>query len=445
MASFSAMLRSLGALVALLLLAPAAAHARAGDPDRGFAQRGTLTLKATDADASGSAVKVIAGHKVLAGGSAGGKLVVLRLRASGALDSGFGVGGQVVPALPGSSLEGVRSLATFRDGRIVAAATLQPDSGSTQIALVRLLPNGEIDPSFGAGLGYVITGPAGSRLGSMVMDRNGNILIAAGYASAAGETPYVMRLAPDGTPDATFGSGGTVDGAGLGLTGRATGVLVKPDGTVVFCVGAGGERSGPSTFTVVRLLVNGAPDPGFGGTGVVSMPLTPFSGQGAGAAAVRGGPASTLLVAGTDVTPKGSLRGVVLRMKSDGTLDARFGHNGIARIARAGRNLRVTAMTRDAHGRIVLTGAGEPPDSLLVRLRASGRRDSTFGNGGLTYPKLGRPPGGDPVYTSLDGIDADGSKVLLAGSAAGPGPLTRTLGGATTFGGRFALTVSRLG
>jgi uncharacterized delta-60 repeat protein len=444
MASFTAMLRPLGAFAALLLLAPAAAQARAGDPDRGFAQGGTLTLKATGADAVGGAVKVIAGHKVLAGGSAAGKLVVLRLRKSGALDSGFGAGGQVVPALPGTSLDGVRALATFRDGRIVAAATLQPASGGTQIALLRLLPNGEIDPSFGAGLGYVVTGRAGSQLGSMVMDRNGDILIAAGYASGAGEIPYVMRLAPDGTPDPTFGTGGIVDGAGLGLAGRATGVLAKPDGTVVFCVGAGGDRVGPATFTVVRLLVNGALDPGFAGTGVVTLALTPFAGQGAGAAAVRGGPASTLLVAGTDVTAKGSLRGVVLRLKPDGTLDSRFGTHGISRVARAGRNLRVTAMTRDAQARIVLTGAGEPPDSLLVRLRASGRRDSTFGNGGLTYPKLGRPPGGDPVFTSLDAIDADGSKVVLAGAAAGSGPLTRTLGGSTVFGGRFALTVSRL-
>jgi uncharacterized delta-60 repeat protein len=278
----------------------------------------------------------------------------------------------------------------------------------------------------------------------MVMDRNGDILIAAGYSSPAGENPYVMRLLPDGTPDATFGSNGVVDASGLGISGRATGVFVKPDGTVVFCVGAGAERSGPATFTIVRLLVNGALDPAFAGTGVVTLPLTPFAGQGAGAATVRGGPSTTLLVAGTDVTAKGSLRGVVLRLKADGSLDPRFGRQGISRIARAGRNLRVTAMTRDAHGRIVLTGAGEPPDSLLVRLRADGKRDRTFGNGGLTYPKLGRPPGGDPVFTSIDGIDADGSKVVLAGAAAGPGPLVRSLAGPTTFGGRFALTVSRL-
>ena len=86
-----------------------------------------MTLRATEADAVGGAVKVISGNRVLAGGSAGGQLVVVRLRPSGSLDSRFGTGGQVVPALPGTSLDGVRALATFRDGRIVAAGTLRLD------------------------------------------------------------------------------------------------------------------------------------------------------------------------------------------------------------------------------------------------------------------------------------------------------------------------------
>jgi uncharacterized delta-60 repeat protein len=437
------MLRTLSALLALLLLSPAATLARAGDPDRGFAHRGTLTLKATAADAVGGAVKVISGHRVLAGGAAAGKLVVLRVRRSGALDSGFGSRGQVVPELPGTTLDGVRALATFRDGRIVAAATLQAADGA-HVALVRFLPTGEIDPSFGGGLGYVLTGPAGATLGSMTMDRNGFIYIAAGRPNGAGEVPYVQRLAPDGSPDATFGSGSMVDGAALGLAGRATGALVRPDGTATVSIGAGGDRTGPATFTLVRLLANGTLDPGFGGTGIVSLALTPFSGLGAGAIAVRGGPSNSILVAGTDVTEKGTLRGVVLRLLATGALDKRFGRDGIARISRAGRDLRVTAFTRDARGRIVVAGTGDPPDSLLFRLRASGRRDRSFGNHGLTYPRLGQPPEGKPVYTSLDAIDADGSKTVLAGAAAGPGALTRSLGGPATYAGRFALTLSRL-
>src|SRR3954471_14569040 len=115
--------------LALLLALPGTAFAGAGDADRGFGHRGTVTLKATDADAVGFAVKVVSGNRVLAGGAAGGQLVVLKLRASGTLDSSFGTRGQVVPALPGTSLEGVKAIQTFRDGRIVAAGTLRLPGG----------------------------------------------------------------------------------------------------------------------------------------------------------------------------------------------------------------------------------------------------------------------------------------------------------------------------
>ena len=37
--------------LAALALAPATAHARPGDPDRDFGRRGTVTLRATGADA----------------------------------------------------------------------------------------------------------------------------------------------------------------------------------------------------------------------------------------------------------------------------------------------------------------------------------------------------------------------------------------------------------
>src|SRR5689334_6953748 len=91
--------------VLALLALPASAHAAAGDPDRVFGRNGTVTLRATGADAVGYAVKTISGNRVLAGGAAGGQLFVLKLRASGSLDSSFGTRGQVVPALPGTSLD----------------------------------------------------------------------------------------------------------------------------------------------------------------------------------------------------------------------------------------------------------------------------------------------------------------------------------------------------
>lgn len=420
------MIRALTVL-ALLLALPTAAHAAAGDPDRDFGRRGTVTLKATDADAVGHAVKVVSGNRVIAGGAAAGQLVLVKLRASGSLDSTFGTRGQVVPALPGTSLDGVKGIQIVRDGRIVASGTLRLADGSTRFVTLRLLPSGEVDPSFGAGLGYVLSGPSDAELGAMAMDRNGVVYL----GGSSGGAPFLMRLLGDGTVDPAFAN------PALGLTGKVTSLLLRADGTVTYTV-----ATGAASFTVVKLNALGAPDPTWGGTGVITHPLGPGAAPGIGAAAVRQGPSNTTLVAGTDLTATGSPRGSVLRLNPNGTVDTRFGSNGVARISRSDREIRITSMVRDGAGRIVLAGTGRVPDSLLVRLRANGARDKAYGSGGLTYPVLGQPPGGTPVYTRFDAIDIAGSKAVVAGSAAGPGTLVRSFGG-TTYTGRFALTVSR--
>jgi uncharacterized delta-60 repeat protein len=436
------MTRMLVALLAVALLIPAAAQAKAGQADRRFGSNGTQTLNAPGADAVGGAVLAISHDRLLAGGAAAGKFVVLRLHSrSGRLDNNFGDRGQFVPELPGTTLDGVRALATFRDGRIVAAGTLNVNGGASQMVAVRLLPNGEVDPSFGGGLGYVVAGPAGSVLGSMAMDVNGNIVLA---GARPGEVPVIIRLLADGTPDPAFGSGGTVDGAALGLSGRATGVLARPDGTVIFTVGAAPGHTGSSTFVVVRLLVTGAPDPGFGGTGVQSFTREPVTtGDGLGAAALALGPSGRLLVAGTELSAGGTQQTLVTRVRGNGALDTRFGTHGFARFARAGRNLRATSLARDSAGRILVAGIARSPRSMIARLRPGGKRDRRFGTRGVTFPVLGRPGGGDPVWTSFEGVDAIGGRAVIVGAAAGPGPLIRSLTG-TTYAGHFALTVSRV-
>jgi uncharacterized delta-60 repeat protein len=277
----------------------------------------------------------------------------------------------------------------------------------------------------------------------MTMDTNGNVILG---GSRPGEVPIVIRLLADGSPDLTFGSGSTFDGAAAGLSGRVTGLLVRREGTLTFTVGGGPSGVYPATFTVARVGVTGALDLawGGGGTGITTIALGPGQAAGIGAAAIRQGPSGSTLVAGTDLTAAGTPRGAVIRLRTDGVPDTRFGSHGVARVARAGREIRIKAMVRDSTGRILLAGSGQPPEGLVLRLRANGKRDTTFGNNGITYPLLGRPPGGDPIYTTLDAIDANGARAIIAGSAAGPGQLIRGGAAGTLYTGRFAFTVSKL-
>src|SRR3954471_1986394 len=441
----TAMTRTLLAVLAALLPAPASAQARAGQADTHFATRGTQTLNARGADAVGGAVMVLPRGRMLAGGAAAGKLLVLRLHStSGKLDNDFGDRGQFVPELPGTTLDGVRALARFRDGRIVAAGTLNVNGGASRMAGARLLPNREVDPSFGAGRGYVLAGPAGSVLGAMSMDSSGNIVLAGARTNGDGsETPLIARLLPDGTPDTAFATGGVLDGATLGLTNRATAVLARPDGTIVLAIGAAPGHTGPATFQVVRLLVTGAPDPGFGAGGIVNVVLGAGRGDGVGADALNIGPSGTLLVGGTGLSDRGSQQANVIRLRPGGALDKRFPTRGDARVARARRNLRVNSIARDAVGRILIAGTARAPGSLVARLRPGGRRDTRFGTHGVTFPALGLPGGGTPVYSTIAAVDSVGTHAVLAGTAAGPGELIRT-GSGTTYHGHFVLTVARL-
>jgi hypothetical protein len=167
------------------------------------------------------------------------------------------------------------------------------------------------------------------------------------------------------------------------------------------------------------------------------------TGDGRGAAALALGPSATLGVAGTELSAGGTQQTIVTRVRGNGALDTRFGTHGFARIARAGRNLRATSLARDSAGRILVAGIARSPRAMIARLRPGGKRDKHFGTRGVTFPVLGRPGGGDPVWTSFEGVDAIGGRAIIVGTAAGPGPLVRSLSG-TTYAGHFALTVSRL-
>jgi uncharacterized delta-60 repeat protein len=434
------------ALIALSLALPAAAATAAvpGHADRSFGRGGAATFTATAGDAVGGAVRATGGGGVLAGGGSAGRFEIVHLRRNGTFDRGFGRRGRVFPKLPGVSPDGVRGIAVFRDGRILAAGTLVV-GGVARFAVVRLLPRGEVDPAFGGGAGYVLAGPPGATLTAMAMDAEGNLVLAGGRAAGGGaEVPVVVRLLFDGTPDPTFGASGTFDGAALGLSGRANAVLIGAGGSVAFTAGVARASLGASTFTAVRLTAAGAPDPTFAGTGVVSVALSPTSGLGLGADAIAPATGARLLVAGTDGPVGGGERAAVLRLLPNGALDPRFGRGGIVRIARRNDPMHVLAMTRMPRGRIALVGSARAPAGLAIRLRADGRRDRGFGADGLAFPVLGRPPDSPHrAYSELDAVDAARNRLVTAGSVAGAATLIRTPTG-ISYLGRFGFTVGRL-
>ena len=170
--------RGLEAPMTRILAALAAAAARCPPPRRRaratrtarFGRRGTVTLKATGRRRGRRRGQGRLRQPRARGRRApAGQLVVVKLRATGSLDT------RVRHARPGRP-RAARHVAgrRARDRRRSATGGSSPPArcawptASTRFVALRLLPTGEIDPSFGAGLGYVLAGPAGAELGAMV-------------------------------------------------------------------------------------------------------------------------------------------------------------------------------------------------------------------------------------------------------------------------------------
>jgi uncharacterized delta-60 repeat protein len=141
----------------------------------------------------------------------------------------------------------------------------------------------------------------------------------------------------------------------------------------------------------------------FGGDGKVTTDVTRgFD----GATDIALQPDGKLVVAGEADNKFG-----LARYRPDGTLDRSFGHGGTVITDVATGNDWITAVAIQANGKIVAAGDVFRHGDLtlaLVRYRANGRLDPTFGRGGMVI-------GGTPRYDPDIVIQATG-KILIAGS-----------------------------
>jgi uncharacterized delta-60 repeat protein len=120
------------------------------------------------------------------------------------------------------------------DGRIVAAGHVNPGG----FALLRLMANGTPDPSFGVG-GTVVTnfglGPTNGEARALILQPDGR-LVAAGfrYGAPPNVTDVAMaRYLPDGALDTSFGSAGTVVTTVAQRAFEATALALRTDGRLV--------------------------------------------------------------------------------------------------------------------------------------------------------------------------------------------------------------------
>lgn len=208
----------------------------------------------------------------------GVQFALARYMPNGSLDTTFGTGGKVNTKvlLFGS----IVALALQSDGKILAGGLAFLPRGDSDFMLVRYQANGSLDTTFGTG-GMVNvdfnTDSSGDgredAITALAIQPDGKI-VAAG-ASESAPIPHffdfaVARFNPNGSLDASFGSGGKVttdlagnsNQAGSGGSDQAGSVMIQPDGKILVGGVAGGEVYMSATSSTALVVNDSAEAPG---------------------------------------------------------------------------------------------------------------------------------------------------------------------------------------
>jgi uncharacterized delta-60 repeat protein len=186
-----------------------------GSPDASFGVGGAVHAVAggqANAVALGPGGTIVAAGQFVAGDTFK-RVALLRLTATGAVDGSFGSGGVDVVDLDQDSV--AKGVAVQQDGKIIFSGSVGPGTHQVLNAfVVRLLPGGTLDPSFGTGPGGIFFyfhpgGGAASTLNAVTLDPAGGIVAAGGDSQATPQALFI-RLTCAGTPAGGFGSGGIV-------------------------------------------------------------------------------------------------------------------------------------------------------------------------------------------------------------------------------------------
>ncbi len=336
--------------------------------------------------------------------------ILARLDADGALDETFGDEGVFSVFLSGRSLVG-RSMELLPDGRIMIAGGITEQPIQRDGALLRLLPNGTLDPTFGdAGVLQVDLGENEVFMSLLVGD-DGSLTV----GGRQGGEVLLMRFGADGLPDTAFGQDGVLAfTAGSGSPTDAVRLAGRPGGGF-FVMARIAEG-----FVVGAWDADDEPDAGFGSGGTVFVPVAGSS----NALAVQ--PGGEVLVAGGGENVVGDvcLGTRVDRLLPDGTPDPDLGDQGVVVDGATEVCDVLFDLLVQPDGSILVTGTftTDPEvgsDFAVIRYLPDGSRDASFGDDGLIQVDLGCAA----IDVSFGlGLQSNGDIVVGGVSNCGPFP-----------------------
>jgi uncharacterized delta-60 repeat protein len=196
----------------------------------------------------------------------------------------------------------------------------------------------------------------------------------AGCGNGGGQSTGAALPPQSGSPDVGFGASGVVRTNLGSQTWLQKSLVIQPDGRIVVL----GSTGAAGTSALARLNSDGSPDPTYGNGGIATAPsqvsIRAIAGQTDGSVIAAGS-----FFNGTDNDA------LVLRFLADGRLDPSWGDRG-ALISAAGSYESLRAVAIQLDGKVVVAGsAGNNGDFdwLIARFNIDGTRDATFGVNGV--------------------------------------------------------------
>jgi uncharacterized delta-60 repeat protein len=357
---------------------------------------------------------------------------LVRLDGAGAPDPGFGDGGFTAPfadpldssVAPGPTISGpeAEAVAVQPDGKILVAGAVASrayiaEDGYTleyfRPLLVRYLPDGSLDPSFGTG-GWIEPGEGGGGvIHDVVVTADGQIIAAVGsdvrrHGSAG--APGIYAFTSDGSVDPGFGREGRalVRRSGSPVADPRSLVLL-PDGDVLL------SAYRDSRPVLSRLLPDGRLDRSFGGDGFV-RPAAPQA-----RCCVR-----LPLAVGPEGRPTFALvvgdrrqRVLLARFRPNGGADRSFGGDGLVASPARFEDAHGIAVADD--GSLYVAGDARHRDRgrisfayAVVHIAADGGPDPSFGRRGIEVLVRGIASIAGAALAQPDGVLVGGSYQLPA-------------------------------
>jgi uncharacterized delta-60 repeat protein len=275
-----------------------------------------------------------------------------------------------------------------------------------------------LDPTFGVnGVTSADPGAATAQAQAMATDAAGRVLVGGFVGVFPAENFVLLRFSADGGLDSTFGTGGKVV-TDFGFSERVTALAVDATGRIV----AGGYRNQNGALqdiVLARYNADGSLDTTFGTGGKVTTIVAPGGvGNSDVLNALTIDPLGRIVGAGSSYSGT-SLDFAVVRYRANGTLDPTFGANGKVTTDFAGNKDSAGAVGVDALGNVIVGGStvtgGHFVDA-LARYTNTGLLDTSFGTGGLVVTQNIL---NDQINTLA--LDAQGRIVTGGGSTSGFG------------------------